>query len=519
VSETTVRIHPVAAWAALVFASLGVLLGGAELMVVAIALPSIVADFGGWNDLGRVSWIVNAYLLAYVVAMPLAGRGADLWGARRLYVVALLLFVIGSAGAGLSRLAGPEDGLAWLIGWRVVQGFGGGALVPLSMALASHLFSGRARATALGLEGAATYIGMAIGPAYGAWVLLHFNLPIPGLDLASWQWIFLLNVPIGIIVLLLIYVVAGGIETPRVRAGLDLVGALLLTVALVAGIGAITVTGAAGWTDPLVLGGLVLAVVAAAAFTWWELRSASPLVDLRLFGDRAFSAANGVSLLTGYTLATAIIGGPVFVNRVLFGTDAEASVALTALTLAIAGGALVGGVVSGLIGERIVTVGGVLLSAAGLWLALGWGVETDLDRLVRDLAIFGVGFGLTVAPRATAAVEAAGAGAYGVASAMLQITRTIGMSVGLALLTSIGQNRIDELSQLINDPARRDELVRSLGRPEFVGVDPQASLALVDVLESWSQGEAAGVLRLVFTIALAVGLASLVPAWFVRGRS
>jgi EmrB/QacA subfamily drug resistance transporter len=506
------------AWAALVFASLGVLLGGAELMVVAIALPSIVADFGGWADLARVSWIVNAYLLAYVVAMPLAGRGADLWGARRLYVVALLLFVIGSAGAGLSRLAGPEDGLAWLIGWRVVQGFGGGALVPLSMALASHLFSGRQRATALGVEGAATYIGMAIGPAYGAWVLLNFNLPIPGLDLASWQWIFLLNVPIGIVTLLLIYVVAGGIETPRVRARLDLGGAALLSVALVTGIGAITVSGANGWADPLVIGGLVVGILAFAAFAWFELRSAAPLVDLRLFRDRAFGAANAVSLLTGYTLATAIIGGPVFVNRVLFGTDAQASTALTALTLAIAGGALLGGLVSGFIGERIVTVAGVALSSVGLWLALSWGVETDLGRLVRDLAIYGAGFGLTVSPRATAAVEAAGAGAYGVASAMLQITRTIGMSVGLALLTSIGQNRIDELSQLINDPPQRDALVMQLGRPEFVGVDPRASLALVDLLEAWSQGEASGVLRLVFTIALLVGLATLVPAWFVHGR-
>jgi EmrB/QacA subfamily drug resistance transporter len=511
-------MHPVAAWAALVFASLGVLLGGAELMVVAIALPSIVADFGGWADLGRVSWIVNAYLLAYVVAMPLAGRGADLWGARRLYVVALLLFVIGSAGAGLSRLAGPEDGLSWLIGWRVVQGFGGGALVPLSMALASHLFAGRARAVALGLEGAATYIGMAIGPAYGAWVLLNFNLPIPGLDLANWQWIFLLNVPIGIITLLLIYVVAGGVETPRVRAGLDLGGAGLLTVALVAGIGAITMTGASGWADPLVPAGLALSALAMAAFAWWELRSTSPLVDLRLFADRAFSAANAVSLLTGYTLATAIIGGPVFVNRVLFGTDAQASIALTALTLAIAAGALVGGVAAGFIGERIVTVAGVALSSAGLWLALGWGVDTELDRLVRDLALFGVGFGLTVAPRATAAVEAAGAGAYGVASAMLQITRTIGMSVGLALLTSIGQSRIDELSELINDPVRRDRLVTDLGRPEFVGVDPQTNLRLVDLLEAWSQGEAAGVLRLVFTIALGVAALTLIPAWFVRGR-
>lgn len=514
-----VALHPVAAWAALAFASLGVLLGGAELMVVAIALPAIVADFGGWADLGRVSWIVNGYLLAYVVAMPLAGRGADLWGAMRLYVAALLLFVIGSAGAGVARFAGPEDGLAWLIGWRVVQGLGGGALVPLSMALASHLFTGRSRAAALGLEGAATYIGMAIGPAYGAWVLLSFNLPIPGLDMASWQWIFLLNVPIGIVTLLLIYVVAGGVETPRVRAGLDLGGALLLSVALVAGIGAITVSGAHGWLDPLVLAGLAVAVVAFAAFTWHELRSESPLVQLRLFADRAFASANAVSLLTGYTLATAIIGGPVFVNRVLFGSEAQASVALTALTIAIAAGALVGGVVTGFVGERVVSVVGVLLTVVGLAFALlGWGVETDLDTLVRDLAIFGVGFGLTVSPRATAAVEAAGAGAYGVASAMIQITRTIGMSVGLALLTSIGQNRIDELSELINDPMRRDQLVVSLGRPEFVGVDPQASLALVDVLERWSQGEAANVLGLVFAIALGVAIVTLVPAWFVQSR-
>jgi hypothetical protein len=224
-------------------------------------------------------------------------------------------------------------------------------------------------------------------------------------------------------------------------------------------------------------------------------------------------------MLTGYTLATAIIGGPVFVNRVLFGSDAQASTVLTALTLAIAAGALVGGLLSGFIGERIVAVAGVLLTAAGLWLALGWDVGTELDRLVRDLALYGVGFGLTVSPRATAAVEAAGAGAYGVASAMLQITRTVGMSIGLALLTSIGQNRIDELSQLINDPTRRDALVISLARPEFVGVDPQASLALVALLEAWSQGESAAVLRMVMTIALGVALVTLVPAWFVRGRA
>jgi EmrB/QacA subfamily drug resistance transporter len=511
-------MHPVAAWAALVVASLGVFLGGAELMVVAIALPSIVADFGGWTDLARASWIVNAYLLAYIVAMPLAGRAADLWGARRLFVMALILFCVGSLGAGLSRLAGPDSGMDWLIASRVVQGFGGGALVPLSMALASHLFAGRSRAAALGVEGAATFVGMAVGPAYGAWVLLNFQLPLPGVDLESWQWIFFLNVPAGIVTLLMIYVVAGGIETPRASGRIDLLGGLLISIALLTGVGALAQAGQLGWTDPLILAGFGAAALSLLAFVALELRVRAPLIDPRLFADRSFSAANAVSLLTGYTLATAIIGGPVFVNRVLNAGADQAALALTALTAAIAGGAIVGGLLSGVAGERLTSTLGVIVSAAGIWLATGWGVESGIDRLVRDLAIFGAGFGLTVSPRATAAVEAAGASAYGVASAMLQITRTLGMSIGLALLTSIGQNRIDELTALIEDPVRRDALVRELNRPEFVGVDPRASLQLVELLETWSRGEAADVLRLIFTIALGVAVVTVLPALLVGAR-
>jgi len=292
---------------------------------------------------------------------------------------------------------------------------------------------------------------------------------------------------------------------------------LLASVALVAGVGALSLAGQRGWVDPLVLGGLAVAALSLAALVVRELRQAAPLIDPRLFADVRFAASNGVSLLTGYTLATAIIGGPVFVNRVLNAGADEAAAALTALTLAIAIGAVVGGVGSGLVGQRLTAVVGVGLTIIGLWLATGWGVATELGRLQRDLAIFGAGFGLTVSPRATAAVEAAGASAYGVASAMLQVTRTIGMSVGLALLTSIGQNRIDELTALINDPSRRDGLVTALGHPEFVGVDPRSSLALVDLLEAWSRGEAAGVLRLVFAIAVAVAAVTILPALLVAG--
>ena len=511
-------VRPLVAWGVLAVASVGVLLSGAELMVVAIALPSIVVDFGGWTDLARVSWIINAYLLAFVIAMPLAGRAADLWGARRLYVVALLLFAAGSLASGLSRLAGPQAGINWLIAARVIQGFGGGALVPLSMSLAAHLFEGRARAAALGLEGAATFIGMAVGPAYGAWVLLNVSLPVPGLAVSGWQWIFLLNVPIAILVLLAIYVVAGAVETPRYHGRTDLLGAALLSIALLSGVGALSEAGRLGWRDPLVLGGLALAVLVTGAFVLYERAARTPLIEIGLFRIRRFSAANAVSLLTGYTLATAIIGGPVFVNRVLNGGAAESAVVLTALTVAIAVGAIVGGLLSAVFGERPITLVGVAATAVALWLALGWSTDTGLDRLGRDLSLFGVGFGLTISPRATAAVASAGATAYGVASALLQVFRTIGMSVGLALLTSIGQSRIDELSALINDTNQRNTLVVSLQHPEFVGVDPNTSLALVDLLERWSRGQAADVLRQVMTIALGVAVCTLIPALFLGGR-
>jgi len=203
---------------------------------------------------------------------------------------------------------------------------------------------------------------------------------------------------------------------------------------------------------------------------------------------------------------------------VLNGGAAESAVALTALTLAIAVGAIVGGVLSALFGERPITLLGVAATALALFLALAWNTDTGLDRLGRDLAVFGIGFGLTISPRATAAVATAGAAAYGVASALLQLFRTIGMSVGLALLTSIGQSRIDELSAVINDPGRRDALVVSLQHPEFVGVDPNTSLALVDLLERWSRVQAADVLRQVMTIALGVAVFTLVPALFLGGR-
>src|SRR6478735_3627195 len=140
--------------------SAGVFLAGLELMVTAVALPKIILDFSSnaqnpFSELRRASWIVNGYLLAYIVAMPLAGRLADVWGARRLFLGALVVFIVGSL------VAGRGQNLDELIAGRIIQGIGGGVLVPVGTAAASHLFEGHARPRALGIVGALTFLGMA----------------------------------------------------------------------------------------------------------------------------------------------------------------------------------------------------------------------------------------------------------------------------------------------------------------------------------------------------------------------
>ena len=224
----------------------GVFLAGLELMITAVALPSIVVDLADWTKLRHASWIINGYLLVYVIAMPLAGRAADVWGARRVFLLALLAFTIGSLLAGLAQ------SLDQLIAARLVQAMGGGIIVPVATAGASHLADGHGRARALGVIGALTFLGMAAGPFVGAALLdaVHSEAALAGYGITSgplvsalapaWRWVFYVNVPIGIVALAVGWAASSGWDTPRRPAGLDLVGATLFSGGLAAMLGGLT---------------------------------------------------------------------------------------------------------------------------------------------------------------------------------------------------------------------------------------------------------------------------------------
>ena len=498
---------------------LGVFLSGLELMVTAVALPSIVTGLASWTQLRLASWVINAYLLAYVVTMPLAGRLADQWGARRLFLGGLVLFTIGSL------LAGRAQSLEELIGGRIVQAIGGGILVPVGTAAASHLFDERDRPRALSVIGALTFPGMAAGPFVGAWILGTFH-PAAALEgagivsggvhdalAAPWRYVFYVNVPIGIAALALAWAASGGWETERQAGPLDLAGAAAFSAGIALILLATTLAGSeqvAGNANPAVLllaaGGAGLGCIALAA--WLGSRHPRAFLDVRLFRHPAFASAALISLLTGYGFATAIVGGAVFVDRVIYGGPDVQRVALGALAGATAVGALGSGLVLRWLGLRVVTLVGLALSIAALARMAAWTPGTGIGEIAVLLGLFGLGFGLTVTPRSTAAIDAVGPAAFGVASATVTVARMLGMAIGLAALTAFGSTTIDRLArQVYATPEAYRAFI-----PEVLRDRPLKDGLVVQALERWASDEAARILVGIFLVAAAVTAVAVVPA-------
>jgi len=498
----------------------GVFLSGLELMVTAVALPSIVVDLAGWTELREASWIINGYLLAYVITMPLAGRLADQWGVRRLFHAGLITFTLGSLLAGLA------PSLETLIAARLVQAIGGGILVPVGTAAASHLFDGDGRPRALGVIGALTFLGMAAGPFVGVWIIggIHPGAALDGAGIVDgpvrdvledpWRYVFYVNVPIGVGALGLAWAAAHGWETPRRAGPVDVPGAVAFSLGLGLALVAITLAGSeriAGLgTDPaLVLGALAAAaVVAGVLAARLGIRHPAGFLDVRLFRSGTFSSAALVSLLTGYGLATAIVGGAVFVDRVLYGGPDVQRVALGALAAATAVGALGSGLALRVAGLRLVTVVGLVLSTAALVQMSAWTPATELPEVAWLMGAFGLGFGLTVTPRSTAAVDALGQAAFGVASATVTVARMIGMAIGLAALTAFGSTTIDRLYAQVYATADSYKLFV----PPALRDRPLKDGLVVQALESWASGEAARILVGIFLVAALVTATALIPA-------
>ncbi|HEU5223481.1 MAG TPA: MFS transporter [Candidatus Lumbricidophila sp.] len=422
--------------------SLAVLLGALDTYVVVSIMSDIMRDVGiGVNQLQRITPIITGYLLGYIAAMPLLGRAADRFGPKPLIQLGLAGFAIGSVVTALST------DLPVLVVGRAIQGIASGALLPVTLALAADLWAPRTRATVLGGVGAAQELGSVLGPMYGVALVAVFG---------QWQAVFWVNVPLAAIAMVMIHVSVPGRPRAEHPPKVDLLGGLLLAVALgfaVIGLYNPNPDGKSvlpNWGMPLLIG----AAIATVAFLTWERVARTRLLNPAGVLFRPFLAALGASLVAGAALMVTLVNVELFAQGVLGQTQREAVFVLIRFLVALPVGALLGGWLASRIGDRFVACAGLLIAAAGYLLISSWNVEVltsrhdlgvlSLPTLDTDLAIAGFGLGLVIGPLTSATLRAVPAAQHGIGSAAVVVSRMIGMVLGVAALSAWGLYRFNQ---------------------------------------------------------------------------
>jgi MFS family permease len=423
-----------------------VFLAALDLTVVAPILPQVISDLRiNTIDADRYSWIVLSYLVAYTVTVPLTGRVSDYLGRIPVFLAATALFAVGS---GLTAVAGS---LGEMVTGRVLQGLGGGAMLPVSMALVADVTPGRRRAEVLGLVAAVDTFGWVLGPVWGA--------AINGL-FGSWRAVFWLNLPLCAVVAIWLLLARKGLPG-RARSGLpNLLSAALATGALTglslalssggeAGLSAEQGTRALGGSqNPLasyrwpIFGAGLLALI---AFVVVEIRARTPLLPRRLIQARLFQFSGIANVLVGSALIIAMVNAPLVIALL---ADEDEHAALSALllgsfTLLMTAGALAGGRLTHRFGPRAIATAGLVLAAAGFAAMSLWPDDLDLVLMCATIALAGLGLGIVIAPIAESAIASAGIADYGVASGMVLLARLVGMTIGLAAITRYAIERLE----------------------------------------------------------------------------
>lgn len=453
--------------------SLPIFLGALDLTVVSAVLPHVVYDLEIplQTGLDNAAWVVSGYLLAYTVAMTFMGSFSDRVGRQRVYLLALVIFGMGSYLVAVAdgwptdlalRLAyrlgrlRPDPtylSLRMLIMARMVQAFGGGAMVPVGMAIAGDLYPAGKRARPLGVIAAVDTAGWVVGHLYGGILARFFD----------WRMIFWLNLPLCAAAFLIIYFALTGLPRLPEKVGrMDWLGAVLISLALATlNLGLGTDVDQSGTLNlggetalPRFAGGyLALSGLSLILFFWRQQRTANPLIPLSLFQRPNFPAAGVSNFLIGVSLFIAIANVPLFINTLVAETLEQGAWdsgwMLSALTIPMAFASFPGGWITSQRGYRLPALLGLLMAVAGFLLMTSWKPDTTYLTMIPQLALTGIGFGLTLAPIAVAAIDTSPTAQRGAASGLVIIFRLVGMTVGASALATYGLQRANYLGRAI----------------------------------------------------------------------
>jgi len=405
-------------WLAMVAASLPMFMATLDNLVVTSALPVIHEKLG--STVESLQWITNAYTLSFAALMLLAVSLGDRFGRRRLFVGGIVLFTAASAFAALSTTT------AALITARALEGAGAAAIMPLSLTLLVGAVSTKARPLAIGIWGGVSGLGVALGPLIGGAVVQGW----------SWESIFWINVPVGIIAIPLALAALPTSFGERVRA--DLLGVLLAGLGILGLVFGIVRGNEAGWSSFQVLGSLIAGALLVAGFLVRETLTTAPLLPLRLFRDRSFTLSNVVGMLFSFGSFGAVFILIQFLQVVQGKTPLEAGVATMPWTLAPMVVAPLTGIFAPRIGTRTLIVAGMVLLSGGLFeIALTMSANVGYLTLLPGFLLAGIGMGLVFAPISTAVLVNMAPDDHAKASGTNSTLREIGVALGIAVLTAV----------------------------------------------------------------------------------
>ncbi len=387
--------------------------------IVNVALPSIQSDLH--IGISELEWVFNGYALTFGVLMLTGGKLADMLGRRRIFIVGLLIFTVASLFCGLATSSG------WLIGARVVQGVGSALMNPATLSIVTATFPPRQRGMAIGIWAGVAAMALAIGPLAGGLITEHLG----------WNWIFFINVPVGILAIIVTRLVVDESRDTSADQRLDLPGLLSSGIGLFALTYGLIEANNFGWTSARILALFAVAVIGLVVFVLLELRQRSPMLDLSLFKNGTFAGANSVMLLIGLAMFGVFFYNSLFIQNILGYSAVETGATFLPMTILIILVAPFAGKYSDRVGSRWLMGGGMVLLAASLFIFSRLDASSDFWDLLPGLIVGGLGMALTMTPTTSAAMGSVPADKAGVGSAVLNSMRQVGGALGIAVIGAI----------------------------------------------------------------------------------
>jgi EmrB/QacA subfamily drug resistance transporter len=429
--------------------------------VVFVALSAMQEDLH--ISTSELEWVVNGYALTFAVLMLTGGKLADMLGRRRIFVVGLVIFTLASLACGLATTAG------FLIGARVVQGVGSALMNPATLSIITATFPPKQRGTAIGIWVGVSAMALAIGPLVGGLITEHIN----------WSWIFFINVPVGILAIVVARLVIKESRDTSREQRLDLPGLLVSGVALFALTYALIEANNHGWTSSLILGLFGVAAVGLAGFVLLELRQRLPMLDLSLFRNPTFGGANVVMFLVALAMFGVFFFVSLYMQNILGYSPTQAGAAFLPMTILIVLLAPLAGRLSDRIGSRWLMGGGLVFVSVSLVIFSTLNTVSSFWNILPAMIVGGMGMAFAMTPTAAAAMGSVPVDKAGVGSAVLNSMRQVGGALGIALMGAIVAASIHVP---VTDPRARDQFMNGFREAVLVAAAIALAGAVVAVL-------------------------------------